>query len=76
MTATIDPDGPRLVIVANRLPVRWSEDDDRWVTSPGGLVSAVRPAVAEYERAAWIGWTGSAGDEAPFDIDELHLMEG
>ncbi|MGY6499464.1 MAG: alpha,alpha-trehalose-phosphate synthase (UDP-forming) [Acidimicrobiales bacterium] len=73
MTATIDPNGPRLVIVANRLPVRWSDDDGRWVTSPGGLVSAVRPAVAEWERAAWIGWTGRAGDEDPFDIDELHL---
>ena len=67
------PSGPRLVIVANRLPVRWDDDAARWVTSPGGLVSAVRPAVAEYQRAAWVGWTGAEGDEEPFDIDELHL---
>jgi trehalose 6-phosphate synthase len=69
---------PSLVIVANRLPVRRSDDADgpsagRWVTSPGGLVSAVRPAVADHEAAAWVGWTGVEGDEDPFDIDELHL---
>jgi trehalose 6-phosphate synthase len=62
-----------LVIVANRLPVQWVDDDGHWETSPGGLVSAVRPAIAERGEAAWIGWTGSGVDEDPFAIDELSL---
>ena len=35
-----------LVVVANRLPVTCNDDGD-WVTSPGGLVSALRPVLAE-----------------------------
>ena len=69
-------DDHRLVIVANRLPVKWEDgaDGGHWSTSPGGLVSAVGPAVAQQEgRAAWIGWTGTEGTEDPFDIDDLHL---
>jgi trehalose 6-phosphate synthase len=64
-----------LVIVANRLPVRWvdSGDGGHWERSPGGLVSAVGPAVADYGEAAWIGWTGVEGDEKPFTIDDLTL---
>ncbi|MFP3907705.1 MAG: trehalose-6-phosphate synthase [Acidimicrobiales bacterium] len=72
--------GPSFVVVANRLPVRWVDDDDsggggdgHWETSPGGLVSAVRPAIVDYGEAAWIGWTGSASDEDPFVDDGLHL---
>jgi trehalose 6-phosphate synthase len=69
-------EGPGLVIVANRLPVRWEDDESggHWSTSPGGLVSAVGPAVAQQQGdAAWIGWTGSDSDEEPFEIDGLHL---
>ncbi|QGG95410.1 alpha,alpha-trehalose-phosphate synthase (UDP-forming) [Actinomarinicola tropica] len=67
----------RLVIVANRLPVRWSDEGEeggRWIPSPGGLVSAVGPAIAQRPGdAAWIGWTGAATEEEPFEVDGLHL---
>ena len=66
----------QLVVVANRLPVRRIEDDDgeRWVTSPGGLVSALSPVITERTDAMWIGWAGSAGAAPkPFDHDGIHL---
>lgn len=53
----------RLVVAANRLPVRWDPDDRRWVSSPGGLVSALAPILRESE-GVWIGWNGTAGGEA------------
>jgi len=65
------------VVVACRLPVARVEDpghgDAEWVTSPGGLVSALEPVM----RAAdgmWVGWPGVAG-EAPgaFDVSGMHL---
>jgi alpha,alpha-trehalose-phosphate synthase [UDP-forming] len=49
------------VVVANRLPVR--RIDGQWVTSPGGLVSALVPILQEGE-GSWVGWTGSP-DDAP-----------
>lgn len=66
-----------IVIVANRLPVKHIEDDDgaRWITSPGGLVAALKPAMADEERVAWLGWTGGLDQiEEPFDHDGLHLV--
>ncbi len=56
------PDPQHLVVVANRLPVRRSSsggDDDgtTWERSPGGLVSALEPAVRS-SRTSWVGWTG------------------
>jgi trehalose 6-phosphate synthase len=75
--------GQSLVIVANRLPVRWVDGgagngsdgsgEGFWERSPGGLVSAVGPAVTDYGEAAWIGWTGTERDEKPFTIDDLTL---
>ncbi len=59
---------PQLVVVANRLPVRRTADDDgnlRWTTSPGGLVSALTPALAESGRGCWVGWDGSTDDDEP-----------
>jgi trehalose 6-phosphate synthase len=56
------------VVVANTLPVRRETVDGKelWVSSPGGLVSALVP-IARKARGAWIGWTGAAGDvPAPF----------
>ena len=44
-----------LVVVANRLPVR--RTDDGWERSPGGLVSALEPAVRD-SSTTWVGWTG------------------
>lgn len=49
----------RLIVAANRLPVRWDTDTDRWVASPGGLVSALVPVLQE-RGGIWIGWNGSA----------------
>ncbi len=52
-----------LVVVANRLPVRGMEQDGEWVwtTSPGGVVSALVPALRD-AHGLWIGWAGNAGD--------------
>lgn len=58
-----------ITVVANRLPVRWDEDDGQWVTSPGGLVSALSP-VFEDRGGAWVGWTGVADrDTEDFEVD-------
>ncbi len=49
-----------LVIVANRLPVEAVENSHgvvSWRRSPGGLVSALEPALTG-KNATWIGWTG------------------
>ena len=62
--------------MANRLPVRRvrRSGTDQWVTSPGGLVTALEPVIAETEHAAWVGWAGSAGAAPPpFDHDGLRL---
>ncbi len=51
-----------LVIVANRLPVDRVVHPDgsvTWRRSPGGLVSALAPVMAE-QPGAWIGWPGDA----------------
>ncbi len=59
----------RLVVAANRLPVRWDSEDDQWVTSPGGLVSALAP-VLEQRGGIWVGWNGGAGgDPEVFETD-------
>lgn len=54
--------GPRkghdVVMVANRLPVR--RTDNGWEASPGGLASALLP-VAAANNGAWVGWAGVAG---------------
>ncbi len=47
-------------MVANRLPVRWDDDSGQWVTSPGGLVSALSP-VLQQRSGDWVGWPGVAG---------------
>jgi trehalose 6-phosphate synthase len=65
----------QLIIAANRLPVRNVPHGEgrRWVTSPGGLVSALAP-VMDGRRATWVGWSGAANRHiAPFEHDGLHL---
>ncbi|MCD2186936.1 alpha,alpha-trehalose-phosphate synthase (UDP-forming) [Actinomycetospora soli] len=60
------PETVGFVVVANRLPVDLVTDDDggqHWQASPGGLVSALAPALAG-QRAAWVGWPG-VPDAAP-----------
>lgn len=66
-----------LVVVANRLPVRLvrSRSGNQWTTSPGGLVSALRPALQAEDGGSWVGWTGSAGiGVEPFDHDGMWLV--
>ena len=57
--ASRGPGGAQFVVVANRLPVRRVEHDGemRWDSSPGGLVSALTPALAS-RAGMWIGWPG------------------
>ncbi len=51
-----------LIVAANRLPVtRDPVDHNLWRISPGGLVSALAPALEDRETT-WVGWTGSADD--------------
>lgn len=51
----------KLVVVANTLPVRRVEGQEgTWVTSPGGLVSALAP-IARQQNGSWVGWTGEIG---------------
>lgn len=57
-----------LVIAANRLPVRRTEDG--WSPSPGGLVRALLPLVKE-TNGTWVGWTGVPDDPS----DELRVDE-
>ncbi|HEY2223450.1 trehalose-6-phosphate synthase [Actinomycetospora sp.] len=55
-----------LVVVANRLPVDLVTGDDgvgRWQAAPGGLVSALAPALRR-RGGAWVGWPG-VPDAAP-----------
>ena len=48
------------VVVSNRLPVEASATGGvHWNSSPGGLVSALRPVVTR-TGGAWVGWTGEA----------------
>lgn len=62
----------RIVVVANRLPVRRVEGV--WQTSPGGLVSAVKPTLRERD-GVWIGWSGIPGHTfEPFDHEGVGLV--
>jgi trehalose 6-phosphate synthase len=64
-----------LVVVANRLPVRVTEDRGLtiWSTSPGGLVSALKPVLLERD-GVWVGWSGSSSEvPVPASDDGLAL---
>jgi alpha,alpha-trehalose-phosphate synthase [UDP-forming] len=65
------------VVVANRLPVDRVELADgsvEWRSSPGGLVTALRP-VMRGAGGAWVGWSGSSGSgESSFDAEGMHLV--
>ncbi|SYZ34322.1 Trehalose-phosphate synthase [Propionibacterium australiense] len=62
----------QFVVVANRLPVdRTTEDDGSqgWTASPGGLVTALIPVMKE-QGGTWVGWAGSADEDIePFTFD-------
>ncbi|WP_343068406.1 bifunctional alpha,alpha-trehalose-phosphate synthase (UDP-forming)/trehalose-phosphatase [Brachybacterium halotolerans] len=66
-----------LVVVANRLPVDAKTLPDgatEWVTSPGGLVTAMESVMRNVDSAAWVGWAGSPGEAPePFRADGMDL---
>ena len=68
-----------LVLVSNRLPVDRVETADgrvEWRRSPGGLVTALEPVIAQ-SGGVWIGWPGSTDvDVAPFTVDAAHGGSG
>jgi alpha,alpha-trehalose-phosphate synthase [UDP-forming] len=72
-------DDVQLVVVANRLPVEYVGDgpDAGWRRAPGGLVSALEPALAG-RPATWIGWSGHTAETTdtplPLEIDGLGIV--
>jgi trehalose 6-phosphate synthase len=64
------------IVIANRLPVDRQVSptgETLWRTSPGGLVTALRP-VMQKQGGAWIGWHGAAEEKVtPFEHDSIHL---
>ena len=66
-----------LVVVANRLPVdsrTLPDGTTEWVTSPGGLVTAMESVMRTVDSGAWVGWAGSPGEPpAPFEADGMSL---
>ncbi|MGP9680909.1 bifunctional alpha,alpha-trehalose-phosphate synthase (UDP-forming)/trehalose-phosphatase [Brachybacterium sp. AOP3-A1-3] len=70
-------EGHDLVVVANRLPVDSRTLPDgatEWVTSPGGLVTAMESVMRTVDSGAWVGWGGSPGAAPePFEADGMSL---
>ena len=65
-----EPVTKRIIVAANRLPVRRSGDGS-WERSPGGLVSALTP-ILQGNEGVWIGWSGAADEELePFEHDGI-----
>lgn len=62
------------MVIANRLPVAWNAKREEWLTSPGGLVSALTPILQD-TRGIWIGWSG-VPDRAfePFDHSDIRQV--
>jgi len=65
----------RIIVVANRLPIQRGrrEGETRWVTSPGGLVSALTPILQKAD-GHWVGWHGTSGRaRIPTEHDGINL---
>ncbi|MEJ3744531.1 trehalose-6-phosphate synthase [Actinomycetes bacterium KLBMP 9797] len=63
------------VVVANRLPVDEviTSEGRQWRRSPGGLVTALHPVLAQY-KGTWVGWAGGAGEAPePFDLEGIRI---
>ncbi|HEY8532556.1 MAG TPA: trehalose-6-phosphate synthase [Micromonospora sp.] len=63
------------VVVANRLPVDQvnTPEGQQWRRSPGGLVTALHPVLAE-RKGTWVGWAGGVGAAPePFELDGIRL---
>lgn len=63
-------------MVANRLPVdleRLPDGTEQWKSSPGGLVSALKPFL-QSRQGAWVGWPGVPDVEVePFTDESMTL---
>lgn len=73
----VDPGdaAPAVVVVANRLPVEYS-DDSGWRVAPGGLVTAIESVLRD-RPALWIGWNGRFEDAADArDLPPLPTGDG
>mgnify|MGYP002620795425 CR=1 FL=1 len=54
---------------ANGTETVTSPDGRVWRRSPGGLVSALYPLLADRSQAVWVGWTGAPGPAPePFEL--------
>ena len=77
-SAPARPDDHELVVVANRLPVDSRTLPDgatEWVTSPGGLVTAMESVMRTVDSGAWVGWAGAPGEAPePFEADGMSLF--
>ncbi|HEX5542832.1 MAG TPA: trehalose-6-phosphate synthase [Micromonospora sp.] len=64
------------VVVANRLPVdevTTPEEGRQWRRSPGGLVTALHPVLAQH-KGTWVGWAGGVGAAPhPFELEGIRL---
>ena len=59
----------RVIVVANRLPIRRTEDGS-WAPSPGGLVTALTPILQR--GGTWIGWAGvRSGPTESFRFNDI-----
>ena len=59
-------DRAELIVVANRLPAEY-DPESGWRRSPGGLVSAMEPAL-KGRPAVWVGWGGRYADDEDSDV--------
>ncbi len=66
---------PPIVIVANRLPVEPVRHRGvvKWETSPGGLVTAIAPVMAQ-RKGQWVGWSGRARSTPPKEAAGARLV--
>ncbi|MGD2100646.1 MAG: trehalose-6-phosphate synthase [Acidimicrobiia bacterium] len=70
----MNQNGRSVVVVANRLPVTFSDETGEWSTSPGGLVSALTP-ILQRTHGSWVGWSGVAGqDFEPFSHNGIRQV--
>jgi trehalose 6-phosphate synthase len=65
---------PAVVVVANRLPVR--HGDGGWELSPGGLVTALRPVMANHSGTGSAGTAAQRGYPRAADLDVRLLPIG
>ncbi len=61
----------KLVVVANRLPL-FREKGGTWVSSTGGLVTALMPILRK-RGGSWIGWTGDDGGGRVPSVDGVPM---